>query len=130
MDELLRDLHSLWLLAAAVSAAIAAAAWALQMACGFCSVEPPSFTHSVVTIVIIVASNVVLRVILQLLGDGEGVTAEYLAPAASVAIVICLSLPTGPFSAATIAVVQLALCAMMYYVAGWCANVLTMSVYV
>lgn len=130
MDELLRDLNSLWVLAAAVSVAIAAAAWALQMACGFCSVEPPSFTHAVVTVVIIVVSNVLLRVLMQVCGVADGVTAHYVAPALAVSTVIAVSVHAGPFTAVTIAGVQLVLCASMYYVAGWCATIVTMSFYV
>jgi hypothetical protein len=130
VDELVRDLNSLWVLAAAVSAAIAVAAWALQLACGFCSVEPPTFTRSVVTVVIMVACNVLLRVVLQLASASEGIWADYAAPAIAVSAVISICVPAGPFTALTIAVVQVALCALMYLMAGWCATLLTFSLYV
>ena len=58
MDPFFSDLDALWTLAALVPLGVAAAAWALQMSCGFCSVEPPEFWHAVTTVVIIAVANV------------------------------------------------------------------------
>ncbi len=119
MDPTYTDLDTIWTLAALVPLAVAAAAWALQMACGFCSVDPPEFWHAVTTVVIIAVTNVVLRFVLQMSDSAHGIGAQYLAPALATAAVISLSLPTGPFSASTITVVQTVLCALMYYALVW-----------
>lgn len=121
MDPTYADLDAVFTLAALVPLAVAAAAWALQMACGFCSVDPPEFWHSVTTVVIIAVTNVVVRFLLQMTGADDGLGARYLAPAAATAAVIALSLPTGPFTATTITVVQVVLCALMYYALAWLA---------
>ncbi len=119
MDPTYTDLDTIWTLAALVPLAVAAAAWALQMACGFCSVDPPEFWHAVTTVVIIAVTNVVLRFVLQMSDSAHGIGAQYLAPALATAAVISLSLPTGPFTASTITVVQIVLCSLMYYALTW-----------
>jgi hypothetical protein len=115
------DLDAVWTLAALVPLAVAAAAWALQMSCGFCSIEPPEFWHAVITVVIIAMANVVLRFVLQMTDSAQGMTPQYVAPAIATATVIALALPTGPFTATTITVVQVVLCALMYYALCWLA---------
>ncbi len=119
MDHSHIDLDTLWTLAALVPLVVAAAAWGLQMSCGFCSVEPPEFWHAVITVVIIAVTNVVLRFLLLMSGYAEGMGALYMAPAVATAAVIALSLPTGPFTASTITVVEIVLCALMYYALAW-----------
>jgi hypothetical protein len=121
----LTDLDAIWTLAALVPLSVAAAAWALRMACGFCSVEPPEFWHAVITVVIIAVTNVVLRFFLQVTDSAEGMAPEYLAPAVATASVIALSLPASPFSALTITVVQGVLCATMYYCLVWLQTLIT-----
>ena len=113
------DVDTLWTLAALAPLAVAAAAWALRMACGFCSVEPPEFWHAVIIVVVIAVTNVVLRFFLQVTDSAHGMGPQYFAPALATSAVIALSLPTGPFSALTITVVQVVLCAMIYYSLGW-----------
>lgn len=119
------DLDVLWALAALVPLGVAAAAWSLQMSCGFCSVEPPEFWHAVTTVVITAFVNVILRFVLQVTETGGGMAAHYLAPAIATAAVIALTLPTGPFSATTIMIVQVVLCALMYYFLCWLAALVT-----
>lgn len=130
MDDLLHDLNSLWVLAAGASVAIAAASWALQMSCGFCSIEPPSFPHSVAIVVIIALANVFLQFVLQVLGSSGGLAGDYVAPALAATLVLAIGVPAPPFTALTITAVQIVLCGLMYFVAGWAASVMTMSVYV
>jgi hypothetical protein len=122
------DIDQLWLLAALAPLGLAAAAWALQMACGFCSVDPPEFPHAITTVVIIAVANAILRLVLQTMGVGEGIAPEYFAPALATTAVIALSLPTGPFTALTITVVQVALCAMMYFGLAWLHTVVAQSI--
>jgi hypothetical protein len=122
---MMSDLDAVWTLAALVPLAVAAAAWGLQMSCGFCSIEPPEFWHAVTTVVIIAVTNVVLRFVLQMTDTGDGMTAQYLMPAIATSTVIALTLPTGPFYAATITVVQVVLCALMYYAMCWLVTLIT-----
>ncbi len=127
MNALLYDTDALWLLAALAPLGIASASWALQMACGFCSVEPPEFSHAVTTVVIMAVANAILRLVLQNMGFSEGIAPQYFAPILAITAVISLSLPTGPFTAFTITVVQLLLCAMMYYGLLWLHAVVSQS---
>lgn len=130
MSHLLGDLDVVWTLAALVPLAIAAAAWALRMACGFCSVEPPEFWHAVTIIVVAAVANVVLRFILEMTGNAAGIGPEYAAPALTTATVLAIGLPTGPFSALSIMVVQMFLCAMIYYCLGWLQALVTVPLVV
>jgi hypothetical protein len=125
---LVSNSEDLWTLAALVPLAICCAAWALQMACGFCSVDPPEFWHAVTTVVIIVVANAVLRLVLQTVDSANGIAPQYFAPILATSAVITLSLPTGPFSALTITVVQLILCAMIYYFLLWLQSIVVTSV--
>jgi hypothetical protein len=121
VDHLHSDLDLIFTLAALVPLAVAVAAWALQMACGFCSVEPPEFWHAVITVVIIAVTNVILRFFLQMTDSAHGMTPQYFLPALATAAVISLSLPTGPFTATAITIVQVVLCALVYYALQWLA---------
>lgn len=125
MQSMFSDLDVLWALAALVPLGVAAAAWALQMSCGFCSVDPPEFWHAVTTVVVCAFVNVILRFGLQMTDAGHGIAGEYGAPALATAAVIALMLPTGPFTATTITVVQVVLCALMYYTLCWLAALVT-----
>jgi hypothetical protein len=122
------DFDALWTLAALVPLAIAASAWALQLACGFCSVEPPEFWQAVTTIVIIALANVVLRFVLYTTDAAEGIAAQYFAPILATSAVISLSLPTGPFTALTVTTVQVILCALMYYGLLWLQAIVASSI--
>lgn len=125
MDHMYGNLDVIWALAALVPLGIAAAAWALQMSCGFCSVDPPEFWHAITTVVIIAFTNVILRFVLQLTDQASGMGPQYLMPGIATAAVIAVMLPTGPFSASTITIVQVVLCALMYYALCWlCALVM------
>ena len=121
------NLDVLWALAALVPVAVAAAAWALQMSCGFCSVEPPQFWHAVITCVLIAFVNVILRFVLQMTDGAQGFVPQYFLPAIATAAVIALALPTGPFTATTITVVQVMLCALIYYAICWVCELVTLS---
>lgn len=129
MPPLYYDLDAVWTLAALVPLAVAVTAWALRMSCGFCSVEPPEFWHAVVTVVIIAVTNVVLRFFLQVTGSAEGMGPQYFAPAIATATVIALSLPTGPFTALTITVVQVVLCGTIYYCMVWLQTLVTVPLF-
>ena len=94
MGPTLANYDALWLLAALVPLGVAAAAWALQMSCGFCSVEPPEFWHAVTTVVMIAVANCVLRLVLQMTDSAYGMGPQYLIPALATSAVIALGVPT------------------------------------
>jgi hypothetical protein len=119
---------AIWTLAALVPLAIAVASWALQMASGFCSVDPPEFWHAVTTVVIIAVINSVLRLALNAADASQGIVPQYVAPILVTGAVITLSIPTGPFTAVTIAVVQLILCAAIFYTLLWLHETVSASV--
>lgn len=119
---------ALWTLAALVPLGTAVAAWALQMASGFCSVDPPEFWHAVTTVVIIAVANAVLRFVLHAADAAHGIAPQYLAPILVTSAVITLSVPTGPFTALTITVVQLVLCAAIFYSLLWLHTVVATSI--
>jgi hypothetical protein len=116
----------LWALAALVPLVLAAAAWSLQMSCGFCSVEPPEFWHAVITVVVTAFVNVILRFVLQVNDYGTGLGPQYVMPAMASAIVIAIMLPTSPFTATTITIVQVILCALMYFTICWLCALVTL----
>jgi hypothetical protein len=116
----------LWALAALVPLVLAAAAWSLQMSCGFCSVEPPEFWHAVITVVVTAFVNVILRFVLQMNDYGAGLGPQYVMPAMASAIVIAIMLPTSPFTATTITIVQVILCALMYFTICWLCALVTL----
>jgi hypothetical protein len=125
--SILHENDALWILAALIPLGMVTAAWALQLACGFCSVDPPEFSHAVTTLVIVAVVNAILRLILQNAGIGTGIGPEYFAPLLATTAVISLALPTGPFTASTITAVQLILCAMMYFALSWLHTVVQQS---
>ncbi|MCC6493744.1 MAG: hypothetical protein IT424_12080 [Pirellulales bacterium] len=128
MGHFFSDFDALWTLAALIPLLLAAAAWALQMACGFCSVDPPEFWHAVTTVVIIAVVNAVLRLILQSGDAGYSMGTMYLAPFLATGAVITLSLPAGPFTGLTITIVQGVLCALMYFGLRWLQAVVAASI--
>ncbi|RIK81717.1 MAG: hypothetical protein DCC67_07945 [Planctomycetota bacterium] len=128
MGHFFSDFDALWTLAALVPLMMAAAAWALQMACGFCSVDPPEFWHAVTTVVIIAVVNAVLRFLLQSSDADYGMASMYVAPLVATGAVISLSLPAGPFTAMTITVVQGFLCALIYFGLRWLQTVVAASI--
>lgn len=109
----------LWVMAALVPLGVASAAWALQMSCGFCSVEPPEFWHAVTTIVLIAIANAVLRLVLQITGSAYGMAPQYFIPALTTSAVIAIALPTSPVTALSITMVQLVLCALIFIAVAW-----------
>jgi len=119
VDLFIGNSDALWTLAALVPLAVAVAAWALQLACGFCSVDPPEFWHAVSTVVIVAVANAILRFALHTTDAAYGIGPQYLAPLLVTSAVICLAVPTAPFTAVTITASQLVICAMVYYALLW-----------
>lgn len=120
------SLDVLWALAALVPLCIAAAAWSLQLSCGFCSIDPPEFRHAVVVVVVTAFVNVILRFGLQMYDYGTGLGPQYVIPVFASGIVITFMLPTGPFTATTITIVQVILCALLYFAICWLWTLVTL----
>ena len=119
---MLRELDPFWVLVVGLPITLAVAAWALQIACGFCTVDPPKFWHAVMIVFVGGSANIALRYFLPLMGVAQGFATETAAGALSAALVIAVSLPTGPFTALTILVVQGALCGIIYTELAWLTN--------
>jgi hypothetical protein len=119
VDLFVGNPDALWTLAALVPLGVAAAAWALQLACGFCSVDPPEFWHAVTIVVMVAVANTILRFVLHATGAAYGIAPQYLAPLLVTSTVITLGVPTAPFTAVTVTASQLVICAIIYYALLW-----------
>lgn len=119
MGPSIAEYDMLWVMAALVPLGVASAAWALQMSCGFCSIEPPEFWHAVTTIVLIAIANAVLRMVLQITGSAYGMAPQYFIPALTTGAIIAIALPTSPVTALAITAVQIVLCALIFIAVAW-----------
>ena len=115
MAYLLRDLDPAFALAILIPAGLLIAAWALQMACSFSSVEPPEFFQAVLSVIVICIANVVLHFFLQVTQVPPGLESYLLAPLLTTMVIIALSVQTGPFSALLVTVVHLFICGATFY---------------
>ncbi|MCA9234474.1 MAG: hypothetical protein KDA44_03335 [Planctomycetales bacterium] len=122
MTLLLREINPIWVLLFGVPAAILIAAWALQIACEFCTVERPRYWHAVTIVIVGAATNIALRYFLPIMGFGTGFDTETIAALLTTAMVLAVSVGTGPFTAVTIVVVQAALCGVIYTGIVWLAK--------
>jgi hypothetical protein len=104
------------------------AGWALQIACSICSVEPPDFWHSVLAVVIICISNIVLRFWIRDSEVPADFGTEIFAPAITTALVIAMSIRTGPLAAFKVTFVHGVLCGLIYCVATVMGKVLIAGV--
>ncbi|MAT72829.1 MAG: hypothetical protein CMJ58_25390 [Planctomycetaceae bacterium] len=120
--QLLREIHPGWALLLGIPAAAAISAWALQIACEFCTVQRPKFWHAVAIVVVGALTNVSLRYFLPLMGFQSAFATETIAGLITTAMVIVVGVGTGPFTAVTIVVVQMTLCAVIYTGLAWLAN--------
>ena len=114
MAGLLRDVDPTIVYAVAIPLGIAIGAWALRMACSFCTVATPDFWQASLTFILICVANVVLRFWLRVTDSTPGVGTQFFAPLVTTAFVVAISLPTGPFTALVVSVVQGLICGMVY----------------
>ncbi len=114
MAQSLRDLDPTFVLIVLVPLAAATAAWALRVACSVCSVESPDFWHSVLAVVIICVANIVLRFWLKVSHVPTGIGPQVVAPLVTTALVIAMSVRTGPLSACKVTFVHGMLCGLIY----------------
>jgi len=119
VEELLRDLDTAWMLVVVAPTLLLIGAWTLQVASGFCTAKPPEFWHAVLTVIAAGVANVALRLILLSLGVEQPAPVQAMTAVIMTAIVVALSLPTGPISAVSITIVQAAFCVLLYLAIGW-----------
>ena len=128
MAQLLHDLDPIFVLVVLLPLGALAAGWALQVACSICSVHPPDFWHSVLAVVIICVSNILLRFWLRVSQVPADLGTQILAPAVITALVIAMSIRSGPFAAFKVTFVHGALCGLIYCVATVMGKVLIAGV--
>lgn len=122
MAHVLREHHETLELLLGVPAALLVAAWTLQIACEFCTVSRPPLWHAISIVIVGVAMNIALRYFLPVMGFSPGFATEALAALLTSAMVIVVSVRTGPFTAVTIVVVQAVLCGVIYSGLAWLAR--------
>jgi len=112
--QLLHDLDPTVVLLVATPLVLAAAAWALRMACSICSVDPPGFWQATFSVIVIAIANIVLRFWLNVTDATPGLASQLFAPMAISAAIVSASAQTGPFSAMMVTIVHGLLCVMCY----------------
>ncbi|MCH8840304.1 MAG: hypothetical protein IH831_06430 [Planctomycetes bacterium] len=128
MAQVLSDLNPTFVLAVLLPLGVLITGRALQVACRVCSVEPPDFWHSVLAVVMICVSNIVLQFWLRVTEAPADFSTQILAPAVTTAIVIAMSIRTGPLAALKVTFVHGVLCGLIYCVANVMGKVLIAGV--
>ncbi|NOY41160.1 MAG: hypothetical protein GXP26_04900 [Planctomycetes bacterium] len=94
--------------------AIALAAWALRLACSFSSITPPPFLQAVLSMVAIIAAQLVVRVYLELNQVPPGLGRVVIAPLITSAAMIGICVPTGPMAAISVAIFHAGICFLLF----------------
>jgi hypothetical protein len=128
MAHLIRDLDPTFVLAVLIPLGALAAGWALQMACSICSVEPPDFWKSVLAVVVICISNIVLRFWLRVTETPANFGTQVFAAAVITALVIAMSIRTGPSAAFKVTCTHGVLCGLIYCVVSAMGKALIVGV--
>lgn len=128
MAQMFHDIDPAIVLAVLLPLGALAAGWALQVACRVCSVEPPDFWQSVLAVVIICVSNIVLRFWLRVSEAPTDFGTQIVAPAITTALVIAMSIRTGPFAAFKVTCTHGVLCGLIYCAASAMGKVLIAGV--
>ena len=129
MAQVLSDLNPIFLLAVLLPLGVLITGRALQAACRVCSVKPPDFWHSVLTVVMICISNIVLRFWLGVSEVPADFGTQFVAPAVITALVIAISIRTSPLAAFNVTLVHGVLCGLIYCVANVMGKVVIAGVY-
>ena len=114
LTAFLESIDPLVVLAVVTPLILAIGAWSLRMACSICAVEPPTFWHALLTLLILLIANVVLRFFLHVTQTPATLGTQYVAPVVTNAVVIAVSLPSGPIAAIIIAIVHAIMTAVIY----------------
>ena len=94
--------------------ALAAAAWALRIACAFSLTEVPSFWHAVVLVFTLVIANGAVQFYLGVTHTKLGLSSQYVMPAIVNALVLTVGLPVNPVSGLMVTIVHACICGVVY----------------
>ncbi len=89
------------------------AAWALKIACAICDLDSPDFWHCVLAVIVVAVANLALRFALRAGAGPISFEAQVLAPLATTALVLSMSIRTGPINACKVMLVHGLLCGMI-----------------
>lgn len=115
MTYLLREFDPIILCLILVPCFLAAAAWALKMACSFCSVDAPDFAQALTCVLAVCVGNIFLRYGLHSPYFIQGLGTQVIAPLIITSIIVALFIRTGPFSALVVTLVQACICGAIYF---------------
>lgn len=107
-------LESHWMLLVLVPLGLAAAAWALRLACSFSLVEPPRFWHATYLVFALIVANLAVRFFFEVTGTESGLSTRYAVPAIVSGIVLTIGVPVNPVSGFIVAVAHVVICCLMY----------------
>jgi len=85
---------------------LALSAWVLNLSCGLCRVQPPGLLKALVIVVCITLAGGTVTIFLNSLSEPVPMWVGGLCSFATVIGVLCVTLPTDPFSALLITIVQ------------------------
>ena len=122
VDQLLRFFDPIFVWTVLLPMGVILAAWGLQFACSFCSVDPPDFWQALLAVIVICIANVVMRFWLQVNQNTVEIETQFVASLLTTAVVLTLSLQTNPLAATVVSVVH-----FMFYSAFYLAVTLVGS---
>lgn len=114
MAQLLSNLDPTFVVVVLLPLAAVIAGWALRISCTVCSVDPPDFWQSVLAVVIICVANIVLRFWLRVVQAPIDAGTQFIAQAVVTALVVSMSIRTGPWPACKVTFVHGILCGLIY----------------
>ena len=114
MAELLTRIDPALVLFVLLPAGLAAAAWALQMACAVSDVEPPDYWQSLLCVFLVVVSNVLLRFWVNTTMFDPGLGAQLIWPLVMSSAIVAVMVRIGPLSAVVVTVCEGAFCLAIY----------------
>ncbi len=118
MNTLLSQFDPGWVLTVTVPLGIAVAAWLLRMSCGMCAVEAPDFWHAMLVTLLLGLMHIALRFWMNVTDVPPGIGSRFIVPMMASALVLAISLRTGPLAALRVTLVQGALCGVLYFSAA------------
>jgi hypothetical protein len=114
MAQFVGQLDPVLLFLVVVPVGLAAAAWALQMACAVAAVDPPDYWQSLLCVVLVAVANVILRFWVNISVPDPGLGYHLLLPLSVTAGIVAVMVRVGPISAVVVTVCEGAICAGIY----------------
>ena len=113
MAQLIQQFDPSILFFVVLPVAAVVAAWALKIACAICDLNSPDFWHCVLAVIVVAVANLALRFGLRAGTGPISFEAQVLAPLATTALVLSMSIRTGPINACKVMLVHGLLCGMI-----------------